>query len=247
MRVAAPLVVLIGCGNMYGPASQPAAPPAPEPQYVQGPPGASYDPPPEQGELGGNPYNPRPPAPSPDPRDTHPEGGRNPYRANTDPDVVDTPVPADAPRRPPPASSEAQQLVDAHNAVRALHCAAPLTWSAKLAQVAQAWANALRDKGCAFGHSGGQFGENLAAGTTGMMGPEAVVQMWYEEVKDYKFPDGGFSMQTGHFTQVVWRGTKQVGCGKSQCKGMDIWVCNYDPAGNWDGQYRDNVKPRGCK
>jgi hypothetical protein len=79
------------------------------------------------------------------------------------------------------------------------------------------------------------------------MGPEAVVQMWYEEVKDYKFPDGGFSMQTGHFTQVVWRGTRQVGCGKSQCKGMDIWVCNYDPAGNWDGQYRDNVKPRGCK
>jgi uncharacterized protein YkwD len=251
MRAPAIAVALIGCGNMYGTASQPA-PPAPQPQYVQGPPGASYDPPPSDtiapsGELGENPYgSPPPPQPSPSPRRTGGEIGRNPYRSDPA-DVVDTPVPADERRPPPAATSEAQQLVDAHNRVRALHCAAPLTWSPKLAQVAQSWANALRDKGCAFGHSGGQYGENLAAGTTGMMGPEAVVQMWYEEVKDYKFPDGGFSMQTGHFTQVVWRGTRQVGCGKSQCKGMDIWVCNYDPAGNWDGQYRDNVKPRGCK
>jgi uncharacterized protein YkwD len=251
MRAPAILVALIGCGNMYGTASQPA--PAPQPQYVQGPPGASYDPPPSSGEIRGNPYTPQGElgdnpygSPPPDPHTTGGELGRNPYR-NDPGEVVDTPVPADARRPPPPATSEAQQLVDAHNKVRALHCAAPLSWSPKLAQVAQAWANTLRDKGCAFGHSGGQYGENLAAGTTGAMGPEAVVQMWYEEVKDYKFPDGGFSMQTGHFTQVVWRGTTQVGCGHSQCKGNDIWVCNYDPAGNWDGQYRENVLPASCK
>ena len=70
--------------------------------------------------------------------------------------------------------------------------------------------------------------------------------MWYDEIAQYRFPDGGFSMQTGHFTQVVWRGTKRVGCGRSQCKGMDIYVCEYDPPGNWEGQYRDNVRPRGC-
>ena len=141
----------------------------------------------------------------------------------------------------------AQQIVDAHNQVRAKHCAAPLTWAPKLAQVAQRWANALRDKGCAFGHSNGSYGENLAAGTTGMLDAEAVVKMWYDEVAHYKFPDGGFSMETGHFTQLVWRGTTQVGCGRSQCKGMDIWVCEYDPPGNWEGQYRDNVRPVGCR
>ena len=136
--------------------------------------------------------------------------------------------------------------MDAHNRVRAKHCAGPLAWSPKLAQVAQKWANSLRDQGCAFGHSKGSYGENLAAGSTGLLDPEGVVKMWYDEVAQYKFPNGGFSMKTGHFTQVVWRSTTHVGCGHSQCKGMDIWVCEYDPAGNWEGQYRENVLPVGC-
>jgi uncharacterized protein YkwD len=143
--------------------------------------------------------------------------------------------------------TEAQQLVDAHNRLRAKHCAKPLTWSPRLAQVAQQWANTLRDKGCMFGHSGGDLGENLAAGTSGTLDADAVVRMWYDEVAHYRFPNGGFSAQTGHFTQVVWRGTARVGCGRSQCKGMDIWVCEYDPAGNWEGQYRENVLPTGCR
>jgi hypothetical protein len=135
-----------------------------------------------------------------------------------------------------------------HNKLRAKHCAAPLTWSSKLAQFAQQWANTLRDRGCMFGHSNNQqYGENLAAGTIGTLDPAQTVQYWYDEIKDYSFKSGGFSMQTGHFTQVVWRGTQQVGCGHSQCKGMDIWVCEYDPAGNWEGQYRQNVLPPGCK
>jgi uncharacterized protein YkwD len=149
--------------------------------------------------------------------------------------------------RPQSATTIAQRFVDAHNRVRAKHCAPPLAWSAELAAVAQTWANTLRDKGCRFGHSGGTFGENLAAGTEGVLDPEATVKMWYDEIEKYRFPDGGFSMQTGHFTQVVWRGTTRVGCGHVTCKGNDIWVCNYDPAGNWDGQYADNVRPAGCK
>lgn len=152
--------------------------------------------------------------------------------------------PATAGRAAP--RGDAAQWVDAHNRLRARHCAAPLAWSAKLADVAQRWANTLRDRGCMFGHSGGSFGENLAAGTIGTLDPAAVVQMWYDEIAHYRFPDGGFSMKTGHFTQVVWRGSRRVGCGHSQCKGMDILVCEYDPAGNWEGQYRDNVLPTSC-
>jgi uncharacterized protein YkwD len=160
-------------------------------------------------------------------------------------------VPADQgtpPAKPPqPAlSSVAQAMVDQHNAARARHCVAPLAWSPQLAAVAQKWANNLRDHDCAFEHSHGQYGENLAAGTTGYMDPVAVVAMWYGEIKDYSYDHPGFSMTTGHFTQVVWKGTTQVGCGMSQCKGMDVWVCEYDPPGNWEGQYPDNV-PKPCK
>ncbi len=148
---------------------------------------------------------------------------------------------------PPTGNPAADQFIAEHNRVRAKHCAAPLTWSPKLATVAQQWANSLRDTGCKFGHSGGQYGENLAAGTTGALPPSAVVAMWYDEVKGYSFQQPGFSMQTGHFTQVVWRSTSQVGCGMSQCNGNDIWVCEYDSPGNWEGQYREQVLPEGCK
>ena len=142
--------------------------------------------------------------------------------------------------------SIAQRFVAAHDQLRANHCAGPLAWSPRLAEVAQQWANTLRDRGCMFGHSNGSYGENLAAGTIGALDPEATVRMWYDEIADYRFPDGGFSMKTGHFTQLVWRGTTQVGCGHSQCNGNDIWVCEYDPPGNYDGEYRTNVLPTGC-
>jgi uncharacterized protein YkwD len=147
-----------------------------------------------------------------------------------------------------PTGSMAKQFVDAHNRYRAKHCAQPLTWSNKLAEVAQKWANTLRDKGCVFGHSpGAKYGENLAAGTQGALDPEKTTGMWYDEIRLYKFPNGGFSMETGHFTQVVWRSTKQVGCGHVVCKGNDIYVCNYDPPGNWEGKYREEVLPASCK
>ena len=156
-----------------------------------------------------------------------------------DPDPAPVPVPASA--------SVPDQFIHAHNSFRAKHCAPPLTWSTKLAAYAQHWADTLRAKGCVFGHSGGPYGENLAAGTQGVLDPAGTVAYWYSEIKAYHFPDGGFSMQTGHFTQLVWRGTKQVGCGHTVCKGNDIWVCEYDPPGNWDGEYRDNVLPASCR
>jgi len=223
MRIWMAIVLSAACGPI-GPASGPPSPPpvAPgtEPVAPAPTPVASGDPSAEG-------------APAPDPVLASP-GSRGASR-----------TPPRGPAKAP--ASEAQQLVDAHNRFRAKHCAKPLTWSPKLAQVAQQWANALRDKGCVFGHSGGDLGENLAAGTSGTLDADEVVRMWYDEVSHYRFPNGGFSAQTGHFTQVVWRGTARVGCGRSQCKGMDIWVCEYDPAGNWEGQYRENVLPASCR
>jgi pathogenesis-related protein 1 len=198
------------------------------------------------GPMYAQPGGQQPPSPAADP-----VSGPAPVSAPA-PAPVSAAAPASAPGADPvaartPAGSIAQRFVDAHNRARAKHCAGKLTWSPKLASYAQKWADTLKAKGCAFGHSGGQYGENLAAGTEGVLDPEATVAMWYDEIKLYKFPDGGFSMQTGHFTQLVWRTTTQVGCGHAQCKGNDIWVCEYDPPGNYDGEYRQNVLPAGCK
>jgi uncharacterized protein YkwD len=160
------------------------------------------------------------------------------------------PAPAPVAKKAPakaPSDPVAAAWVKAHNDARAKHCAQPLEWSPAIAKVAQAWANQLKAKGCVFGHSGNnKYGENLAAGTIGALDPESTVAMWYDEIKLYKFPNGGFSMKTGHFTQLVWTDTTQVGCGHVQCNGNDIYVCNYNPPGNWEGQYREHVLPKSC-
>lgn len=138
-------------------------------------------------------------------------------------------------------------ILQEHNKYRARHCAPPLTWSPELAKVAQKWADTLKKKGCAFEHSRTRYGENLAAGTTGAMPPERVVAMWYEEIDKYSFKKPRFSMETGHFTQLVWKGTTKLGCAMTQCNGFDVWVCNYDPPGNVERGYKANVLPKSCR
>merc|ERR1719334_1951282 len=65
--------------------------------------------------------------------------------------------------------------------------------------------------------------------------------MWYDEVKSYNFGYQGFSMATGHFTQVVWKETTHVGLSASSC-GNFIFA-NYFPAGNMAGSFERNVLP----
>jgi len=143
------------------------------------------------------------------------------------------------------ASPEA--IVSAHNRARATHCAPPLSWSPKLAASASQWAETLRQNHCGFDHSNTSYGENLAAGSAGSLDADGIVKMWFDEGALYNFATGGFSADTGHFTQVVWRGTREVGCGHAQCNGNDIWVCQYDPPGNFEGQYQQQVLPSSCK
>ncbi len=138
-------------------------------------------------------------------------------------------------------------ILEAHNRVRSAHCAAPLAWSDALAAHAQGWADHLAADGCRLVHSGHAYGENLAAGTAGTLSPEGVVELWSREVASYDHRTGGFSMETGHYTQVVWTSSERLGCGVAQCGGLEIWVCNYDPPGNYEGQFQTHVLPTSCR
>jgi uncharacterized protein YkwD len=148
----------------------------------------------------------------------------------------------------PPASvpGVGQAFVDAHNRHRAKHCAPPLRWSSEVAESAQRWADGLARRGCILDHSHGRYGENLASGTPGYLGPEAVVEMWYGEARDYSYRRPGFSPATGHFTQVVWVRSASLGCGFAPCDDSEVWVCQYDPPGNFLGAFEQNVLPESC-
>ena len=65
---------------------------------------------------------------------------------------------------------------------------------------------------------------------------------WYNEIKDYDFTKPGFSMQTGHFTQVIWKSTTQMGIGYAKSESGNYYgVANYYPAGNFTGEFKQNV------
>jgi len=135
---------------------------------------------------------------------------------------------------------EVRQLLTSHNKARARVGLAPLVWSDGLAMYAREWADHLASTSRRMEHrphSGRwkqEHGENLFMGTAGYYGVADAVAMWEREKSAY---DGGtineFNVHAcGHYTQLVWRTTKRVGCAKVTCGGNVIVVCNYDPPGN---------------
>lgn len=141
-----------------------------------------------------------------------------------------------------------------HNTYRTTHHSPNMTISDSLNSGAQSWADKLAATG-EFEHSGGSSGENIFVSYSTGSAPSAAtlanqaVQAWYDEVADYNYSKPGFSSDTGHFTQVVWKSSTQVGCGAAEgTKTIDgnlykafYVVCQYTPAGNMQGQFPDNV------
>ncbi len=138
-------------------------------------------------------------------------------------------------------AAEAQAMVEAHNAVRAQVGAGPVAWDSKAADFAQRYVTTLV-AACDLRHSSGSgYGENLAA-WTGEAPPTQAVAQWAEERPLYRGGGGTFrssDMTAGHYTQVVWRATTHIGCGRATCtKDGFNWTllsCNYSPPGNMMG------------
>jgi hypothetical protein len=121
-----------------------------------------------------------------------------------------------------------------------------LVWSPSLATSAQQWANYLSSTG-QFKHDPNcSYGENIAWGVSDI---ESAVHYWATEKP--KFKNGVWNYcgkckcpgdcqvsttcdwcNVGHYSQIVWEDTKEVGCGISN----GIVVCRYNPPGNMGGQ-----------
>jgi uncharacterized protein YkwD len=127
-------------------------------------------------------------------------------------------------------------MISAHNAVRARVGVAALKWSDKLAEVAQKWADHLAMNGQLAHSQNPNYGENLYEISGAAATPAIVVNVWTAEARDYDYSSNSCHGVCGHYTQVVWRDTKEVGCGKGQGRGREVWVCEYDPPGNWEGK-----------
>ncbi len=152
---------------------------------------------------------------------------------------------------------DAKAITQKHNTLRAKYKSPPLKYSKTLEKAALVWAKKLQKDGCGMVHSHGKvgpYGENLywaspkkSANAKDKNGKwiwhnslvkvkdEAVVQAWYDEVKwyDYKTDSCEKGQMCGHYTQVIWNTTTELGCAAMACADRSqVWVCEYAPAGN---------------
>lgn len=140
-----------------------------------------------------------------------------------------------------------QSLLNHHNAKRRDVGVQPLIWSNVLAAYAQEWANYLAQKNkCIIKHrpekmrKGKEYGENIYwASSYDDDGLLAASESWYSEIKLYDKKPISFSNvnAVGHYTQMVWHSTTQIGVGMAVCpSGAIIVVANYFEAGNMMGE-----------
>ena len=129
----------------------------------------------------------------------------------------------------------AREMLAAHNNVRTEVGLPPLQWSGELAAYSQKWASSLIARNRAAHHSGSPFGENILVTGLGST-PSTVVAEWASESRDYSYRGNTCKGDCGHYTQLVWRSTRRVGCGRAVNSQREIWVCSYDPPGNFRGE-----------
>ncbi|XP_069791606.1 uncharacterized protein [Narcine bancroftii] len=140
-----------------------------------------------------------------------------------------------------------QEALDAHNEYRRLHTTPPLTYNMDMVSACQEWADILAPRG-EMEHSETKNGENIwykwSSGAMEFTGKDPV-DAWYEEIKDYDYSNPGFSSETGHFTQLLWKGTKEMAIAYSVSGQTAIAVAHYSPAGNItnEGYFERNVLP----
>lgn len=133
------------------------------------------------------------------------------------------------------------EVLAAHNKYRQQVNVPNLKWSNSLARSAQQWAKQLASTNT-FKHSSTNYGENIWAGTKGRYSQAKMVDNWGSE-KQYFIPNSTFPntcrggwQKCGHYTQIIWKNTTEVGCGLARGAQMDYFVCQYNPPGNFQGQ-----------
>ncbi len=137
------------------------------------------------------------------------------------------------------------RILAVHNRERATQGVGPLRWNPELAVSAQRWADHLAASGT-FEHAperaSNPQGENLWAGTKGYFSLEARINAWIREKQYFRhgtFPDNsvtGKVADVGHYTQLMWRQTHEVGCAQATGAAEDVLVCRYSSAGNYLGE-----------
>ena len=132
------------------------------------------------------------------------------------------------------------------NNYRALHRVGFVTWNDSLAKDAESWATYLASINT-ITHASTYYGENLYANSR--MDKDGTwyivdgINVWYNENTLYDYNKPGYSASTGHFTQLVWAGTKEIGSAVVRGSRYNIVVMRFNPPGTFISAFDKNVFP----
>ncbi|XP_077171342.1 serotriflin-like isoform X2 [Paroedura picta] len=142
-----------------------------------------------------------------------------------------------------------KEIVDKHNDLRRIvdpsaSNMVKMEWNGTAAMNAKSWAEK-----CIYMHSEENqrtiennvvCGENLFYSSVPKLW-SAAIQAWFDEKADYTYGVGPKTENAviGHYTQLVWYKSFQIGCAAANCSHAIykyFYVCHYCPAGNVEGE-----------
>ena len=108
--------------------------------------------------------------------------------------------------------------MSSHNKYRALHGVQPLRHDPNLEKFAMQRVQYMAQTDI-FAHPPNlPYGENLYWSSGAVSSCDAAVTAWYNENRYYNYDAGQFSKATGHFTQLIWKGSHSVGCATAKSR-----------------------------
>ena len=139
------------------------------------------------------------------------------------------------------------QMLRMHNDARAAVHVEPLTWDDGLAAKSLEYAQWLiNNNNSALTHSTDRvgIGENLSGGNSTALGNRfgavRLANLWVREGNWYDAKADSYKCDSNatvnHYTQMVWRNTRKVGCGYAAIGYSRVLACRYSPGGNVSGE-----------
>ncbi len=135
-----------------------------------------------------------------------------------------------------------------HNKKRLIHGVNQLILSKRLCSSAQKWAKYLSKQDIIENSSkqidNKHIGESILMFSGKDLSGKELIDIWYNEKENYNFNNPLIDYTNEHFTQMIWRDTKEFGLGVSKSNtGNTYIVANYLPAGNIEGEEVENIFP----
>lgn len=137
-----------------------------------------------------------------------------------------------------------EDCIDAINKYRKKHSADKLKGCSDLTVQAQEHAVKMLAENKLSTIQQGRLGQSLSMKMPRPSGKD-VAKHWYEEGDDYNYSKKEFVKGKGNFTQIIWADCKKIGVGVASNKeGATFTIALFDPPGNVQGQYQENVKSK---